>query len=75
MLLLDFEMHFLLCFKSRIIGKNIVLWSEIDWIFWKTLVSFWLILVIIWSRSAKLCKFTIHEAAKFKGKSLKTIYA
>ena len=51
-------------FKSRMIGRNIVLWSEIDWIFWKMFVS----LVIIWSRSTKLCIFTNREAAKFKGK-------
>ena len=43
-------MNFRCFFKSRIIGRNIVIWSEIDWIFWKMFVSFG----IIWSRSAKL---------------------
>ena len=33
-------------------------------------VSFGLSLVIIWSRSAKLCIFTYHKAAKSKGKTL-----
>ena len=50
------------------IGRNIELWSEIDWIFWKIFVSFGLSLVIIWSRSAKRCIFTNRKAAKFKRK-------
>ena len=54
-----------MCFKSRIIGKNIVLWSKIDWIFWKTLVSFRLSLV-----HNMVKKF---RPRNLKGKSLETI--